>query len=152
MTQFPAQYLYTGALELWLLPSVDIRSKPTAGKAFLLPEVLLWLCVLFDFPSIYFIISSLILIVILNKWEDVITQFATNKSKAISSQWRNKRIRKVIWGVTVETVLKMRTGFPDSFLHGLHPSYSAQSSPDRLWHLYCCLITAKARLALHWHM
>ena len=40
MTQFPAQYLYTCALESWLLSPVDIRRKPTAEKAFLLPKVL----------------------------------------------------------------------------------------------------------------
>lgn len=38
MTQFPAQYLYTCALEPWLLTPVDVR-KPTAEKAFLVPKV-----------------------------------------------------------------------------------------------------------------
>lgn len=39
MTQFPEQYLYTHALKPWLLTAVDIRRKPTAEKAFLLPKV-----------------------------------------------------------------------------------------------------------------
>lgn len=39
MTRFPAQYLYTRALEPWLLTPVDIRRKPTAENVFLLPKV-----------------------------------------------------------------------------------------------------------------
>jgi len=41
MTQFPVQYLYTCALEPWLLTPMDIRRKPTAENAFLLPKLLL---------------------------------------------------------------------------------------------------------------
>lgn len=148
MTQFPAQYLYTCALELWLLPSVDIRSKPTAGKAFLLPKVLLWQCVFLNlFFPIYFIGSSLIPIVILNKWEDVITQSLPSTRAKQSAA--NEEIRASERCMRCHSRKNTEN---EDLLRGLHPSYSAQSHPDRLWRLYCCVITAKARLSLHWNM